>query len=119
MELSELMVDGDGTAVVLWRGKIAIRLHPMSGEMERRSQKVIKPQFRGHGAREDKVDLVALRDFYCDEIIVDIDGLTKDGVPFGKTGAERRLLWDGTPDFRAFVIQASADAANFESEKNG
>jgi hypothetical protein len=103
----------------MWRGQIAIHLHPMSGEMERRSQKVLKPQFRGHGQREDRVDLVALRDFYCDEIIEDVEGLTKDGQPFGKTAAERRLLWDGTPDFRTFVIQAASDAANFGAEKNG
>lgn len=120
MELSEIIsTNGDGAAVVMWRGKIAVHLLPMSGEMERRSQKVMKPQWRGHQKMDDKLDLVSLRDFYCEEVILDIDGLTKDGQPYGKRPDERKELWDKTPDFRTFVIQASADAANFEAEKNG
>lgn len=119
MDFNQLVPEGDGTAVVTWKGDVKIRIRPMSGEMERRSQKTVKPQFRGHGQREDKLDLVALRDFYCDEMIVEVIGLTKDGQPFGNAPAERRMLWDMTPDFRSFVVQASIDAANFEAEKNG
>jgi hypothetical protein len=119
MELNELMVNGDGTAVVMWRGKIAVRLRPFSGEMERRAQRIVKPQYRGHNRTEDKVDPIALRDFYCDEIVTDIEGLTKDGEPFGKSKEDRRMLWDATPDFRVFVINAANEAANFEAEKNG
>ena len=118
MEVGEILLDGDGSAVVLWRGKIAVRVLPMSGEMERRSQKVVKSQWRGHQRTEDKVDLVALRDFYCDEVIVSIDGLTQDGQPYGNKPDERRALWDRTPDFRTFVVNAANDVANFEREKN-
>lgn len=119
MELNDLVPGGDGTALVTWKGDVKIRIRPMSGEMERKSQKIIKPQFRGHGPREDKLDHVALRDFYCDEMIVEIIGLTKDGKEFGNDPKERRRLWDETVDFRSFVVQASNDAANFETEKNG
>ena len=118
MDIGEILIEGDGSVVVMWRGKIGVRVLPLTGEMERRSQKVMKSQWRGHQKSEDKIDLVALRDFYCEEIVRDVDGLTKDGQPFGKTVADRCALWDRTPDFRAFVIQAASDVANFEREKN-
>ena len=115
MDINDLL--GDGTAIVKWRDVFPIRIRAMDGEMERKAQKVMKVQWRGHQRAEEKVDLIALRDFYCQEIVLDIDGLTKNGGPYGKTLEEKQALWDGTPDFRSFVLAAASDAANFDREK--
>lgn len=120
MDINDLL--GDGTATVMWRGKFPVRIRPMSGEMERKAQSVMTPQWKGHNRMEEKVDPVKLRDFYCTHIVVAIDGLTmgQNGSerPFGMSVEDRCELWDKTPDFRTFVVQAASDAANFEREKN-
>lgn len=116
MDINDLL--GDGTATVMWRDKFPVRIRPMSGEMERKAQRVMKAQWRGHNRTEDKVDPIALRDFYCSEIVVGIEGLTFEDRPFGMSVDDRCRLWDETPDFRTFVVQAASDAANFEREKN-
>lgn len=108
---------GDGTTIVMWRGKYPVKVRAMSGELERKAQSIMKPQYRGHQRTEDKVDPIALRDFYCREVVVDVDGLTRQDQPYGKTPEDRQELWDKTPDFRVFVIAAASDAANFEQEK--
>lgn len=115
MEINDLL--GDGTAVVMWRDRFPVRLRAFDGEMERKSQRVLKPQYSGHQRTDDKVDHVALRDFYCQEIILDIEGLTRNEQPFGKTIEDKRELWDKTPDFRTFVIRSASEAGYFTEEK--
>lgn len=116
MDINELL--GDGTATVMWRDKFPVRIRPMSGEMERKAQRVMKRQWSGHQRVEEKVDPLLLRDFYCSEIVVGVEGLTMDGRDFGMSVEDRCRLWDETPDFRTFVVQAASEAANFEREKN-
>jgi hypothetical protein len=115
MEISDVL--GDGTATVLWRDRFPVRLRALDGEMERKAQKVLKAQWRGHQRIEDKVDPLALRDFYCDEIVLSVEGLTKDGQPYGQTAEHKRELWDKTPDFRVFVLNSASEAATFMQEK--
>jgi hypothetical protein len=115
VEIGDLL--GDGTAIVMWRDKFAVRIRAFDGEMERKSQRVLKPQWSAHQKLDDKVDHVALRDFYCQEIIVDVDGLTKAGQPYGKTMEDKRELWDRTPDFRTFIIRCASEAGYFSEEK--
>ena len=118
MELSEIVLTGSNEAWIRFKGDVEILIRYVSPEVDRTMRgKIMKQQFRGHQRMEPELDEIALRDYYCTQIVRGFRGLTKDGEPFEPTVNDIKGMWDGSHEFGLFVIDASRKMENFLQEK--
>src|SRR5882672_8893833 len=119
MDVSEIMLNGNGAeAWVRWKGDVEVRLVYVSPETDRRIKpRIMKDQWKGHQRMEKEIDDVALRDYYCGEVIKGMRGLTRDGQSWEPAAEDLKRIWDGNHDFGLFCIQASRELGNFIQEK--
>ena len=122
MDLKEVLVSENGQQAeswINWKGDIDVLIAYLSpADLRNLKPEVVKPQFRGHQRTEDQVDDVALRNYYCRNVIKGVRGLTKDGELFEPDEMMLRKIWDGNHDFGAFVVQASMAPDNFVEKKD-
>jgi hypothetical protein len=125
MDLNEIVLNGNNQAWLVWtdengrqKGDVEILIEylPPTRDSEMR-RKIMKAQWRGQQNMIDEIDPVALRNFYCEQVIKGVRGLTKDGAPFEPTVPELKMIWDGNRDFQIFVVRAAQRIENFIAEK--
>ena len=118
MELSEIVLNGNRQAWVRWKGDVHVLLQYISPADDRKIRaKAMKPQWVAHQRTEDQLDDLAVRDYYCDNVVKGIRGLTKDGQPFEPTPDDLKAIWEGNHEFGQFVILASRKIENFIAEQ--
>ena len=120
MDIGQVVLNGDGQheAWVNWKGDVEVLLRYVSPVTDREIQKrAMKRKWVAHQQMEPEVDIVALRDYYCAEVIKGVRGLSRDGQPFEPTVDDLRRIWDGNHEFGMFVVTASRELDRFVQEK--
>ena len=119
MDLREIVLEGnEGEAWVPWLADVEVGLRFLSPAADRLMlKKVQRAQFKGHQRVENEIDLVAMRDYFVEHVIVGIRGLTRDGEPFEPNRNELKGIWDGNHEFGMFCVQSAREMSNFREEK--
>lgn len=118
MDLNQIVLNGNNQAWLTWQEDVEVLIEHVPPSRDREIQKkVMRPQWRGHQKMEDEIDPIALRNYYCENVIKGIRGLTKDGEPFTPGADDFKRLWDGNRDFQKFVVESAFKIENFIAEK--